>query len=339
MKRCVVLLLVLLAVIFLWRIPLPVDETEYVIVTSFGRVIGDPIHEAGLHAKKPWQSAIRLDKRLQTFDPRASEFLLVSKKKTEEGKGIGQNVIVDYFVNWRVLGIHSTEVVKGMSLQERAECVAGPLTFLKSVANSRKAEDKLKDVVHSELSAALGRHDMSGLVSVDPKDLKIREIEKAVTDACRDIARKSYGIEIEDVRLKRIGLPEQNKQSVFARMRSERQTKATEFRSEGESRAIAIRATADKEATKLRSQAYKEAELLRGKGDAEATKIYAKAHSKDPEFYRLVRTLDAYKKFLNENTTVVLSGDSELLRLLTAGQLSAPKSEPGTAKPKAKPTK
>ena len=340
MKTRIAFFLVLLIALLLWRMALPVDETEYVIVTSFGEVIGHPLHEAGLYLKKPWHSVIRLDKRLQTFDPRPSEFLLISKKTTEEKEGIGQNVVVDYFVNWRILGIRSPETLKGLDEETRQELLNGPLKFLNSVMNISKAQEKLLDIIHSELSAALGHYDMSALVSVEPKDIKISDIEKSVSDACREIARRNYGIEIEDVRIKRVGLPEQNKQSVFERMRAERQRKATQFRAEGQRDALTIRAAADKEASRLLSESYRDAELVRGKGDAEATAIYAKAHSKDPEFYRLVRTLTAYTKFLNENTTVVLSSNSELLRLLMEGKpatgkpaQTAPKPQPEAVNP------
>lgn len=335
MKRRYLILLPLMALFLAWTMVLPVDETEYAIVTRFGKVLGHPIYEPGLHIKLPWHSVIRLDKRLQTLDPRPSEYLLSSKGTTEEKEGIGQNVIVGYFANWRILGFHSPEEVQKAVGEERELRLAGPLTFLSSVSNVLMAQEKLLEILHSELSAALGRQDMSALVSVDPKDLRIREIEKSVADACREVARRNYGIEIEDVRIKRISLPEQNKKSVFERMRAERQRKATKFRAEGQRDALSIRATADREASKILSESYREAELLKGKGDAEATAIYAKAHNKDPEFYRLVRTLSAYTKFLNENTTVVLSANSELLELLTKGKL--PESPGADAPAKATP--
>lgn len=310
---------ILIAIV--WRTALPVDETAYVIVTRFGRVVRDPIAQPGLHLKFPWDSRIVLDKRRQLFDPRPSEFLLTSEPTTEEKQGIGQNVIVDYFVMWRILGPHSSE--KSNAAEDPAR-VRGPLLFLKAVNNPLNAQGKLLEIIHSEISATLGRHAMSALVSTDAGNLKIRDIEQGVTAACRDIAAGKYGIEIEDIRVKRVGLPEQNKQSVFERMRAERQRKATQLRAEGQRDALRIRAEADKEASKLLAESYRESELIRGKGDAEATAIYAQAHNKDPDFYRLVRTLDAYRKFLNDKTTIVLSANSDLLRLLTNGVTPPP---------------
>ena len=122
------------------------------------------------------------------------------------------------------------------------------------------------------------------------------------------------------VKMKQLRLPEQNLESVFQRMRAERQRMAKKYRSEGEEEAIKIRADADKEKRTMMAQAYRESERIKGEGEAEAAGIYAGAFSKDPKFYKLVRTLNAYEKFLNDKTTVVLSTDSELLELLTEGR-------------------
>jgi membrane protease subunit HflC len=122
------------------------------------------------------------------------------------------------------------------------------------------------------------------------------------------------------VRIKRLNLPEQNKQSVYARMRAERDRIARQYRAEGEEQALSIRADADRQKEEILSTAYKEAERVRGEGDAEATRIYGQAYSKNPRFYKLVRTLESYKKVLDDKTTVILSSDSGLLRVLTKGE-------------------
>ena len=118
-------------------------------------------------------------------------------------------------------------------------------------------------------------------------------------------------------------LPEQNKQNVFARMRAERGRIAMQYRAEGEEQALAIRANADREKEGILSAAYKEAETIRGQGDAEATRIYGEAYSKNPQFYKLTRTLESYKKILDDKTTIILSSDSDLLKILTKGQGAA----------------
>jgi membrane protease subunit HflC len=141
-----------------------------------------------------------------------------------------------------------------------------------------------------------------------------------LTAATDRAAIAQYGIRVLDVRVKRLNLPEQNKQSVYARMRAERERIARQYRAEGEEQALAIRADADRQKEEILSAAYKEAEKTRGEGDAEATRIYGQAYSKNPRFYKLVRTLEAYKKVLDDKTTAVVSSDSDLLRVLTKGE-------------------
>ena len=126
-----------------------------------------------------------------------------------------------------------------------------------------------------------------------------------------------------DVRIKRLNLPEQNKQSVYARMRAERERIARQYRAEGEEQALSIRADADRQREEILSVAYKQAEKTKGEGDAESTRIYGQAYSRNPKLYKLLRTLEAYKKILDDKTTAILSSDSELLKILTRGQSGA----------------
>ncbi len=139
----------------------------------------------------------------------------------------------------------------------------------------------------------------------------------------RTRAAADYGVKVVDVRLKRIAFPEQNLLSVFGRMRSERERIARRFRSEGEEAALKIRAEADREKTRLLSEAYRKAEEEKGAGEAEAARIYAKATNQDPDLYKFLRTLRAYETILDEKTTLVLPGDSDVLRLLTDGAAPA----------------
>ena len=136
-------------------------------------------------------------------------------------------------------------------------------------------------------------------------------------------ALEQYGINVVDVRIKRLNLPEQNKQSVYARMRAERERIARQYRAEGEEQALSIRADADRQREEILSVAYKQAEKTKGEGDAESTRIYGQAYSKNPKLYKLLRTLEAYKKILDDKTTAILSSDSELLKILTRGQSGA----------------
>ena len=139
------------------------------------------------------------------------------------------------------------------------------------------------------------------------------------------------------MKIKRIGLPEQVRDSVFDRMRKERARIAQRYRSEGNEEAMKIRASADKEKTVILAEAYAEAEIVRGKAEATAARTYSAAHQKDPQFFELLRTLDAYKKIFDEKTTILLSGDSELLKYLSHGFI--PGEPPGAAKPGGSPSK
>ena len=142
---------------------------------------------------------------------------------------------------------------------------------------------------------------------------------EGVAQQCADDALEKYGIVLVDVKIKRIGLPEQVRDSVFERMRKERARIAQRYRSEGNEEAMKIRAAADKEKTVILAEAYAEAEIVRGKAEAKATRTYSEAHQKDPQFFELLRTLEAYKKIFDEKTTILLSGDSELLKYLSHG--------------------
>jgi membrane protease subunit HflC len=280
--------LITIALIILLRTAFTVDETQFAIVTQFGKPVRT-ITGAGLKLKWPWQSLLTFEKRLMIYNPRPSEFLTRDKK----------NVVVDNYVCWRI---------------------TDPNRFLQTVNDPTGAEMRLHDTVWAAVAAAIGGADLSSLVSVKPEEVKLQEVMRQVTDQCRARAMEQYGVEIVDVRMKRLNLPTQNRESVFARMRAERERIAKQYRAEGEAEALKIRAEADKERARILSESYREAERIRGDGDAQSTRIYAQAYSRDPRFYKLVRTLEAYKKVIDPNTTAILSSDSELLRLLTQGR-------------------
>jgi membrane protease subunit HflC len=289
-------------VALVWRAFFTVDETQHAIVTQFGKPVRQIVGDPGLHAKLPYQSVVRFDDRLLLYDPPASEFLTLDKR----------NVLIDAFVAWSI---------------------SDPIEFLKAVTNTPGAEMRLHNVVLSELAATLGEYPLDALVS-NEAPVQTEQIMRAVRDNCargrqgapgeeRRPGLSEYGIEIADVRIKRINLPEQNKQSVFDRMRAERQRDAKRYRAEGEKEALKIRAEADKEKETILSEAYREAGRIKGEGEATATRIYADAYNRDPEFYKLTRTLEAYEKVFEKDTTALLSSDSELLRIMTRGPQAA----------------
>src|ERR1022692_4840394 len=266
----------------------PVRETEFVLVTQFGRPIRT-ITEAGLSAKWPYQTAIYFDRRLRAYNPRPSEFLTRDKK----------NIVIESYVVWKI---------------------ADPGRFVETVGDSTSGEMRLHDIVWSGLAAALGTHDLDSIVGTEPGKVQTATMLDSLTALTDHAALEQYGINVVDVRIKRLNLPEQNKQSVYARMRAERQRIARQYRAEGEEQALSIRADADRQKEEILSAAYREAEKTRGQGDAESTRIYGQAYSKNPRFYKFLRTLEAYKRVLDDKTTAILSSDSELLKVLMRGE-------------------
>jgi membrane protease subunit HflC len=265
-----------------------VDATEQVVRTRLGRPI-EIVTEAGLHARMPFvDGVVRLDKRLQNYDPPAAEFLTQDKK----------NLAVETFLLWRI---------------------ADPKRFLETLAGREAAEARLSDLSSSELAAALGTVPMSRLISAVPGEAKLSEVATAVEARVRVRAAEDYGIEVETLAVKRLGFPEQNLASVFERMRSERERIARRLRSEGEEQALRIRAEAERDKAKLLADATRKAAESRGAGEAEAARLYAAAAARDRDLFRLTLTLDAYEKMLATGTTAVLPADSPLLKVLVEG--------------------
>jgi membrane protease subunit HflC len=283
--------LIIAGILLCWLTFFTVKETDFVLVTQFGRPLYT-VADAGLHVKWPFQSATWFDRRLRIYNPRPSEFLTRDKK----------NIVIDNYVAWKI---------------------EDPNRFVQTVGDPIAAEMRLHDIIWSGLSAALGTHDLDSLVSATDTKLETRELLDRLTALTDRAALEQYGINVVDVRIKRLNLPEQNKQSVYARMRAERERIARQYRAEGEEQALAIRADADRQKEEILSVAYKEAEKVRGQGDADSTRIYGQAYSKNPHLYKLLRTLETYKKVLDDKTTAILSSDSELLKILTRGEAGA----------------
>lgn len=298
MKKLILVALLCAVLVVAWRSLLFVDETQQVIVTQFGRPVRT-LSEAGLYFKPPYQSSLAIDRRVQIYNPRPAEFLTSEKK----------NIDLDVFVCWSV---------------------EDPQRFLETVGDPAGATSRIHDMVWSKLAAAVSRSPLENLVSVDGNKQRLESLVEGVAGPCADDARQQYGIALVDVKIKRIGLPDQVRESVFERMRKERARIAQRYRSEGSEEAMKIRATADKEKTVILAEAYAEAEIVRGKAEAEATRTYSEAHQKDPQFFDLLRTLEAYRKILDEKTTILLSGDSDLLKYLSRGPTAG---DPRTAKP------
>lgn len=279
MKR-ILLSLIVLGVLLVFSSVFIVDEREQVVVLQFGKPVRT-ILEPGLNVKLPFpfQELRTFDNRLLEYDSPPEEVLSRDKK----------SLIVDNYVRWRI---------------------SEPLTFLKTVQSIPTALSRLDDIVYSQLRREIGTHDMAEIITEN------RELILEKVTAESNMATGQYGIEVVDVRIRRVDLPKENEKSIYARMDAERKRQANKFRSEGEEEAQKIRASTDKEKTIILAESYKIAQANRGEGEAKALEIYAKSYSADPDFYEFVRTLEAYSKIIDEKTTLVIPAKSKLFELL-----------------------
>jgi membrane protease subunit HflC len=275
--------IIVVALILLAQTAFTIGEREQGIVVQFG----DPrriIQEPGLHFKLPFvQTLVRVDKRVLSTDMRTAEYLTLDKKR----------VMVDQISRWRI---------------------TSPLEFYRNVRDIQRAQARLDDNISARLRQEIAAHDFLDLVRQ-----KRENIMETVTKDVRETV-KSFGIDVVDVRIKQVDLPQEVQASVFARMRAERERIAKRYRAEGEERAREIRAGADREREIILATAYETSQKLSGEGDAQATAIYAQAFGQDQEFYAFTRRLQAYEKILGNGTTLVLPPDSELLRYLQSPQ-------------------
>jgi membrane protease subunit HflC len=257
-----------------------VDETEQVVILQFGKPIRT-ITDPGLNYKfpAPFQTSDTFEKRLLEYDVPPEEILSRDKK----------SLIIDNYVRWKI---------------------TDPLLFLKTVKAIPTAKTRLDDIVYSELRQELGTHDMVEIIT-ENREL----IMNKVTIASNEETSK-FGIEIIDVRIRRVDLPKENESSIYARMEAERKRQANKFRSEGEEEAQKIRAATDRDKTVILAEAYKTSQKIRGEGEAKALDIYATSFSKDPAFYEFQKTLETYEQIIDKKTTLVLPADSKLFKNL-----------------------
>lgn len=266
-----------------------VNEAQQALVLQFGeprRVIQDP----GLKVKIPFIQEVRiLDRRVLDLDPPVEQVILADQKRLD----------VDAFARYR---IHD------------------PLRFYQTAGTEAVAETRLNSIVNSALRRVLGNVTVLAVLS-DERARIMTDIKGQVNDEA-----KRFGIEIVDVRIRRADLPEETSQSIFARMRSEREREASEARAQGQEQSQQIKSRAERERTVIIAEAQRDAQILRGEGDNNAIKLIAEATSQDPAFYGFYRSLEAYRKSLNGNdTTMVLSQTSEFFRYFSgAGVQSDP---------------
>ncbi|KZN35141.1 protease modulator HflC [Pseudoalteromonas luteoviolacea] len=259
-----------------------VTEGQRAIVMLFSKVQKDSqdnavVYEPGLHFKVPFFSQVRhLDARIQTLDGAPDRFVTSEKK----------DLIVDSFVKWRVSDFSNF--------------------YLRARGDKQYAETLLQQKVNNGLRTNFGSRTIKEIVSGERSELMLEALAQASESA------QELGIEVLDVRVKQINLPNEVSNSIFQRMRAERTAVAKEHRSEGQEKAETIRAEVDRRVTVMLADAERNARTVRGEGDAEAANIYASAYNKDPEFFGFIRSLEAYKKtFTSKSDVMVLSPDSE----------------------------
>ncbi|MCH7673773.1 protease modulator HflC [candidate division KSB1 bacterium] len=296
-----------LALVFLMGSLFVVDETEQVIVLQFGRPIGEPITTAGLNFKIPFIQEVRkFDKRVLEWDGDENQIPTSDKKY----------IHVDTFGRWRIVDpLKFLQSVKGdeLSAQSRLDDI------IESATRNFISENLLLEAVRNtnrEMQTTIEEQGRIGTQRI------VLEIKKGREQITREILAKAaeampeFGIELLDVRIKRINYIEEVREKVYERMISERKRIAEKSRSEGQGRKAEIDGERQKEYQRISSEAYREAQKIKGRGDAEATRIYANSFGRDPEFYSFIETLESYKKTMNSNTTLILSTNSEYLKYL-----------------------
>ena len=305
----IVVIIVIVALLGVSGALYTIDETQQVVITQFGKPIGRPITDAGLHFKMPFiQQANYFEKRILEWDGDPNQIPTKDKRY----------IWVDTTARWRI---------------------KDALKFLQSVSNEAGAHMKLDDVLDSATRDFVASHNLVEAVRntnriieerkedieegrVGQAEEKLEKVKIGREALTRGILKTAatetprYGIELVDIRIKRINYVSDVQKKVFDRMISERKRAAEQYRSEGQGKKAEIDGQRGKELNQIRSEAYKVAAKIKGKADAEAIEIYADAYNRDPEFYSFLKTLDIYKTTIDEKTTVILTTDSEYLQYL-----------------------
>jgi membrane protease subunit HflC len=312
MKKIALLMLLSIAAFVLMSSIYTVSEVEQMIITQFGKPVGDPVTSAGLKLKIPFiQNVNSIDKRVLEWDGNPSD--MPTKDKLY--------ISVDLFARWRI-----TE----------------PLQYFLRLRDERSAQSRLDDILGSETRNAVAKHELIEIIRTTRDRVPLRDT--LLTDAERELNMGSlvpiqkgrkrveqeifsaaaekvrvFGIELLDIRFKRINYNESVRPKIYDRMISERRQIAERFLSEGNGEAARIRGNRVRDLNKIQSEAYRQVEEIRGVADAKATEIYARAYNQSTEaaaFYEFTRTMQAYQSIIAENTTLVLSTDSDVFKFL-----------------------
>ena len=258
-----------------------VNQNEQALVLQFGKV-QPPVRGPGLNFKIPViQDVEYFDRRVLDYDPPAEEVIASDQKR----------LVVDAYTRFRIVD---------------------PLKYYQTVTNELGVRARLGALVNGALRRVIGNVTLSAILSAQRAQIMEEILRQVNAEA------KGFGIDVVDVRVRRADLPEANSQAIFARMQSERQRQAKQYRAEGAEEAQRIRAKADRDKVVLLAEAQRQSQITRGEGESDSVRIYAEAFGKDPDFFAFYRTMQAYREALGtgENTTMVLSPDSEFLKYL-----------------------
>lgn len=303
----VVAIIAVVVLAFVTGIIYIVDETQQVVITQFGKPVGNAVTTAGLHLKKPLvQVANYFDKRLLQWDGDPNQIPTKDKKY----------IWVDVTARWKI---------------------SDPLKFLQSVNNEISAQARLDDIINSATRDVITKHllveavrstnrilegeevvsedIMASQEAIEPIDVGRSALEGVVLKKAKKLAPQ-YGIDLVDVRIKRINYVENVRKKVYERMIAERKRAAEKYRAEGQGKRSEIDGQREKELLVITSEAYKTAQIIKGKADAESINIYAEAYSRDPDFYSFLKTLETYRSTIDENTTIMLTTNSDYFKYL-----------------------
>lgn len=277
------IIVIILLAVFISNL-IVVKEGEYKVIRQFGEVVRI-VKTPGLTYKVPFiQSVTTLPKYQMTYDVTEAEINTKDKKR----------MLIDNYAIWRI---------------------EDPKKMITNARTVEKAESRMEEFIYSVVRSELGQLNYDEIIN-DEKSSR-GSLNDRITEKVNDLlGNDNYGIVVTDVRMKRTDLPSENEQSVFTRMISERESKAQEYLSMGDAEKNRIEADTDREVQELLAKAKAEAETIRAEGEAEAARIYNESFSQDPEFYSMYRTLESYKKTINDKAVIVLPSDSPYARLL-----------------------
>ena len=296
----IVLIIVLVVVLVVGGAFYVVNEAEQVIITQFGKPVGDPVMTPGLKLKMPFlQKANFFDKRFLEWDGAPNEVPTKDKRF----------LYVDTYARWRIID---------------------PLLFFQRLRDERGAQSRLDDILDGETRTTIAKHNLIEAVRSTNREFAV---SSAIDEAAKEITSgrialeqevlknasvrtEVLGIEILDFQFKRTNYADVDRPKVYERMISERKRIAEEYRSEGAGEAARISGSKDRDLKEITSEAYRQAQEIEGKADAEAADIYARAYNRDPEFYRFLKTMEVYRTTLDSGTILMLSTQGEFLRYL-----------------------